>query len=233
VRLGVAKSVVVAFELDFNAFAFWDIGYGNGDWTVEPGEFEIRIGSSSRDIRLKTIITFATGREASELAKTSYPPVSSLNQGGGTAPVDDEMFAKRFGRERFSVLERIRSRRLIDYEAASKACRFDRNSLLKEVAASSWIGRFLRYVVFSEAAKEIPSGSKENRQRKMMRENVDNLPLRALVLFSKGNLSFDTMDSMIAAMNGEYGTSIKFAARATGGIVVDTVSAVLCCCRTF
>jgi beta-glucosidase len=39
----------IAFTLDDRAFAFWDVTAH--DWTVEPGEFELRVGTSSRDIR--------------------------------------------------------------------------------------------------------------------------------------------------------------------------------------
>jgi beta-glucosidase len=35
-------------ELDRRAFAFWDVTAGA--WVVEPGEFELRIGTSSRAI---------------------------------------------------------------------------------------------------------------------------------------------------------------------------------------
>ena len=35
-------------ELDRRAFAFWDVT--TDDWVVEPGEFELRIGTSSRAI---------------------------------------------------------------------------------------------------------------------------------------------------------------------------------------
>ena len=34
--------------LDRRAFAFWDVAAD--EWIVEPGEFELRIGTSSRDI---------------------------------------------------------------------------------------------------------------------------------------------------------------------------------------
>jgi len=36
------------FELDRRAFAFWDVTAD--EWVVEPGEFELRIGTSSRAI---------------------------------------------------------------------------------------------------------------------------------------------------------------------------------------
>jgi beta-glucosidase len=35
-------------ELNRRAFAFWDVAAE--EWTVEPGEFELRIGTSSRAI---------------------------------------------------------------------------------------------------------------------------------------------------------------------------------------
>ena len=38
----------VTMELDRRAFAFWSVD--RDDWVVEPGEFELRIGTSSRAI---------------------------------------------------------------------------------------------------------------------------------------------------------------------------------------
>jgi beta-glucosidase len=45
----------VELVLGERAFAFWDVAAH--DWTVEPGEFELRIGTSSRDIRRRLTIT--------------------------------------------------------------------------------------------------------------------------------------------------------------------------------
>ncbi|MEN8249047.1 MAG: glycoside hydrolase family 3 C-terminal domain-containing protein [Bacteroidota bacterium] len=46
---GVTQSIVIA--LDKRAFSFYDVEAD--DWVAEPGEFEIMVGASSRDIRLK------------------------------------------------------------------------------------------------------------------------------------------------------------------------------------
>jgi len=42
-------------ELDRRAFAFWDVTAGT--WVVEPGEFELRIGTSSRAIAHRVPLT--------------------------------------------------------------------------------------------------------------------------------------------------------------------------------
>ena len=59
---GFAKVVVepgrterVHFTLDDRAFAFWDAAAGG--WRVEPGEFELLVGSSSTDIRVRSSYT--------------------------------------------------------------------------------------------------------------------------------------------------------------------------------
>ncbi|MDQ1481208.1 MAG: beta-glucosidase, partial [Actinomycetota bacterium] len=44
----------VTLELDRRAFAFWSVD--TDDWTVEPGEFELRIGTSSRAIAHRVTI---------------------------------------------------------------------------------------------------------------------------------------------------------------------------------
>jgi beta-glucosidase len=48
VALEPGESATVTLQLDRRAFAFWDPVVD--DWVVEPGEFEVRVGTSSRDI---------------------------------------------------------------------------------------------------------------------------------------------------------------------------------------
>jgi beta-glucosidase len=50
IELDCNEAMSVELDLPERAFAFWD--EGSRTWRVEPGEFEIRIGASSRDIRL-------------------------------------------------------------------------------------------------------------------------------------------------------------------------------------
>ncbi len=55
IALAPGATQMVEFTLDERAFAFYD-PYAKR-WVVEPGEFEIRVGSSSRDIRAHQTIT--------------------------------------------------------------------------------------------------------------------------------------------------------------------------------
>jgi beta-glucosidase len=55
VELGPGQSASVIVDLDRRAFAFWDPE--THGWVVEPGEFEIRVGASSRDIRAVAVVS--------------------------------------------------------------------------------------------------------------------------------------------------------------------------------
>ena len=55
VMLEAFESKTVTLTLDRDAFAFWDSA--TSAWFVEPGEFELRIGTSSRDIHQRLTIT--------------------------------------------------------------------------------------------------------------------------------------------------------------------------------
>jgi len=54
VFLDAGASEQVALRIPERAFAFWDVIAH--DWTVEPGEFELLIGTSSRDIRQRVTV---------------------------------------------------------------------------------------------------------------------------------------------------------------------------------
>ncbi len=55
VWLDAGATETVELRLDDRAFAFWDVE--THGWTVEPGEFELRVGTSSRDIRHLLAVT--------------------------------------------------------------------------------------------------------------------------------------------------------------------------------
>ena len=56
ITLEVGESKSIDILLDETSLSFFDSG--SNDWVTEPGQFEILIGSSSRDIRSKKIINF-------------------------------------------------------------------------------------------------------------------------------------------------------------------------------
>jgi beta-glucosidase len=55
VWLHPGESDEAVLELGRRAFAFWDVAAAS--WTVEPGEFELRIGTSSRSIAHRVPLT--------------------------------------------------------------------------------------------------------------------------------------------------------------------------------
>jgi beta-glucosidase len=198
VRLEVGESKEVCLILGMDAFSFYDVGVS--DWVVEPGAFEIRIGSSSRDIRLHDTIDLQTGKPASHLAVTAYPPITDEKGNYLTLKdVNDATFARRFGTKA----------NMLTNEPNEPDVGFHRNSLLKEIASSRFLGKILLLVVSREAAKEIKRGPSRKRQMKMIKANVENLPLRVLVLFSEGGLTFRMLDTLISTMNFKLLESIR------------------------
>lgn len=92
VALAPGEEKEVSIPLSFRSFALWSVGEKN--WVVEPGVYELRIGASSRDIRL-------TGTLEKKCA-----PVTNPYQGEAFGPyhtadvtqVPDESFQALLGR---------------------------------------------------------------------------------------------------------------------------------------
>ena len=49
--LNAGETKTVTFTLDRAALSYWSLD--KKDWVADPGTFEIQIGASSRDIRLR------------------------------------------------------------------------------------------------------------------------------------------------------------------------------------
>jgi beta-glucosidase len=200
---GQTKSV--DFELDERSFAFFDVG--SNEWVVESScKFEIQLGASSRDIRLSDTLIFKNGMQATEEARQSYPPKSAKSP-ASTFVVSDDVFLKRFGLRRQFVLDIIEE----DNERLSDGSfqPIHRNTLLKEAASISIIAKSLMKFTVRVASREVEDGASRKRELKMIVANVENLPLRNLVLFSQGKISFQLLDSIILLMNGLYSQGLR------------------------
>jgi Fibronectin type III-like domain len=193
----------VHFTLHTNAFSFYDIGHH--DWIVEPrGVFEIRLSASSRNVQLRQTIRFTTGRSASALAQSSYPPQQHQHRDHDSMVVDDATFIKRFGANLTAGFE-------YSLQTRGSRARFHRNSLLKQVADNRIVGRVLLWSVYKASLHQTSAGSGKmtHRQKVLVKAAVENLPLRALVLFSKRALSFEMLDVLIALFNYQVWRAIK------------------------
>ena len=72
VELQPGEESEVAIELDRRAFAFYNTAIN--DWHVESGSYEIRIGASSRDIRLTGKIDIASTQTDAAIAEKDQLP---------------------------------------------------------------------------------------------------------------------------------------------------------------
>ena len=77
---GEEKSVKIV--LDKRSFAFWNVNVG--DWTVESGDFEILVGASSRDIRLRSTISVSAESvsipDYRETAPSYYDDIENISR---------------------------------------------------------------------------------------------------------------------------------------------------------
>ena len=84
---------------------------------------------------------------------------------------------------------------------------FHRNSLLEEIENSGCFASLFSKIVVKAMERELEDPN-DKRQRKMIHEVAKNLPLRCLAIFSRGGMSFDVLDSLIAMFNGRYCSAV-------------------------
>jgi beta-glucosidase len=186
VQLDPGETKSVSFCLDDAAFAYFD--QGHADWTVESGNYEIRVGSSSRDIRCKLAIQVDSDHFVSEQAGNVSGP--DLDE---TFNVDDQTFAAMLGS---------------DIPAPESSRPFHENSSLLEVG-ETWLGGKFKARVVEEFKQTMGGDSSNETLNKMFEEMANNMPLRALALFSGGSLTMAQIRMVIAILNHRYIRALK------------------------
>ena len=187
IHLKPGESGKVSISLDKRSFAFYNANT-NG-WHVEKGDYEILVGSSSRDIRQRYVIRIETGCEGyipdyRQEAPVYYNPVDDIFS------VDDDQFKAILGRE---IPEG-------NFRAGEK---FTENSMLGQTA-SRWTGRLVLKLVNSQVRKMIGESEGEDVESagRMMEAVVKEMPIRAIGMMGGDILPRFFTEGFVEILNG-------------------------------
>lgn len=201
-------------SLTLNKAAFSWYNPEQGIWVVEPGTFEIQIGSSSRDIRLNGVYQWScadagkvqdkaqdmrTNIEAAQDTHVNASRLEAMPRNGGLpyiATSDDEF-------------ERMLMRPLPPPETARP---FHPNSSIGELGSST-LGKIIKQKFISMFLASMGGESSDRTLNKMFTEMASNMPLRAIVLFSRGKVTHTHMEILVAILNRAYSKAISTWAR--------------------
>ncbi|WP_082492363.1 glycoside hydrolase family 3 C-terminal domain-containing protein [Leifsonia sp. Root4] len=170
VHLAAGETQTVSLTLDARSFAVYDVAAS--DWASEPGSYELRVGASSRDIRVTHTVELERGTRPTPVARPA------------AAVATETEFGRLLGRPV------PRARGLLPYTTDSAI-----NDL-----TSTWLGRRLHGALLGVISKQLPDTA-DSDAKAMMEAVVGGMPLRALVANSGGKVSFDTIERIIAVLN--------------------------------
>lgn len=207
---GEARQVVM--RLDETAFRKWDASLHC--WRVYPGRYEVRVASSSRDIRLTASIAVGDGQavfnpEQARHRRSIAEEQLMFEQAPMPSPQVPEMYRQPIP-GCFSQLEsaqafaELYARPLPERPPVTP---FTIDSTVSDMG-TCWLGRRLYRItdwVMAEPA------SKMNRDQKaMMQEMAADMPLRSL---TTSGVPLESVKGFVSMLNGHYLTGFIYAVR--------------------
>lgn len=176
----------IEFALEKRAFAFYNVNIH--DWCVESGEFDILIGSSSRDIRLADTVTVLSSNEAliPDYRKTA------------PAYYDD---VRGITRDDFKAIYGELPENKIDPDR-----KIDIYCCLNDAQYTKWgkkIGSIIKKIM-------VKMGSGENGDGAMLAAMATQVPIRNFIQMSMGVFSPKMADGLLMILNDDESTFIGF-----------------------
>lgn len=171
----------ISIELDKRAFSFYHTG--EEDWVVEPGTYEILVGASSRDIRLKGSLEVS----AQQPSPIEQPAVYSTFPKG--SPVSQPDFAALIG-------EPIPENRKPVKGA------YTLNTPVGDMRGS-FIARQLYNFMESQMAKMI-EGQEGTPTAYLMQAMVQEMPLRSIMMMGNGPFNREMLNALLDMVNGHF-----------------------------
>ena len=179
------ETVNVTINLDSSAFVYYNTIIKN--WHIESGEYEIMIGSSSRDIKLSEIVFLKSNNENALIP--DYKSIAPIYYNMDTAT---EIPTAQF--------ESIYGKKLPKNELEKKG-EYTISSTLYALS-----GTFVGKLVGKIAPKALMSQVKNVDQTTLlaMQHSLTELPIRALCGMSSGIVSYSMAMGIVKMANGKY-----------------------------
>lgn len=176
----------IEFTLEKRAFAFYNVSIH--DWCIESGEFDILVGSSSRDIRLADTVTVVSSDKS---------PIPDYRK---TAPAYYEN-VRNITRNDFKAIYGNLPENKIDPNR-----RIDIYCCLNDAQYTKWgkkIGSIIKKIM-------VKMGSGENGDGAMLAAMATQVPIRNFIQMSMGVFSPKMADGLLMILNDDESTFIGF-----------------------
>ena len=202
----------VVLHLDETAFRKWDASLHR--WRVYPGEYEVRVASSSRDIRLTASIIVADGQSAFNLEQARHrrsiaEELLMFEQAPMPSPQVPEIYRHPtpgcfVQPESARAFEELYARPLPERPPVTP---FTIDSTVSDMGAC-WLGRRLYRIIDWVMAE--PASKMNRDQKAMMQEMAADMPLRSL---TTSGIPLESVKGFVSMLNGHYLTGFIYAVR--------------------
>jgi beta-glucosidase len=183
VELAPGEEKEISISLNRRAFSFYDTG--SKEWVVEPGEFEILVGASSRDIRLKAAVHLASGQgTVSPVDKACLASYYQPVKGGG------------FSLEEFEAL----LGHPVPANIPPQKGQYSMTTPMSDMAGTLVGGRL--YQGIRKGMLKMVAGKEETPSGALMIAMSKEMPMRSMMMF--GGLSQKKLEAMLLMINGHY-----------------------------
>lgn len=202
----------VVLSLDETAFRKWDASLHR--WRVYPGGYEIRVASSSRDVRLTASIAVGDGQSAFNLEQALHrlsiaEEQLMFDQAPMPSPQVPEMYRQPIPGcfvqpESARAFEELYARPLPERPPVTP---FTIDSTVSDMGAC-WLGRRLYRIIDWVMAE--PASKMNRDQKAMMQEMAADMPLRSL---TTSGIPLESVKGFVSMLNGHYLTGFIYAVR--------------------
>jgi len=193
VELQPGEETEVSIELGKRAYAFYNPELK--DWQVESGTFEILLGASSHDIRLKTNLEVTSGQPSPVVAADKLDTYFNFPKG---TPVSQKDFEVLLGH-------------VTPPNHSPSKGNYTFNTPIGDMQ-DSFIGRQL-YGMLSKQMGKMIEGQEDTPMGLLMNAMMKEMPLRSMLMFGEGPLNREMLEGLLTMINGKFfsgvGTLIK------------------------